>query len=99
MRINELRCDRCEAKLGENKAAGYGVALMVEYHHPKKLDLCPQCEKDFHLWLGKHPVTGAKIKPPKTPERCDNYQNEAFCQLDKGHTGDHRYDPRDVSAT
>jgi hypothetical protein len=61
MRRNDLVCDRCDGVLGANVASGYGIGLTVEYHHPKKLDLCKDCEKSFALWLGKHPHSGVPL--------------------------------------
>ena len=49
--VTEQRCDRCDKKIKR-----YGVGLEVQYHHPRKLDLCQECVGLFTLWLGKHPL-------------------------------------------
>ncbi len=94
MKVDYRACDRCGAKVGENVASGYGVALMVEYHHLTGTPL-------ENMSRGSHAGAGYPSKERLLqlfpPPRCDNYQNEAFCQLPKGHAGDHEYDPRDIN--
>lgn len=53
-------CDRCRKDLSQG--AGYGIGLTVEYHHPKKLELCPECENEFTIWLGHHPLWGTTLE-------------------------------------
>lgn len=53
-------CDRCGIKLSQG--AGYGVTLEVQYHHAKVLELCPNCENEFTLWLGHHPLWETTIE-------------------------------------
>lgn len=52
----QLRCDRCEAPLTHPR----GI-ITVNYHHPRTLDICRDCEGEFTLWLGKHPLWNTSL--------------------------------------
>jgi NAD-dependent SIR2 family protein deacetylase len=54
--IQECRCDRCGVVLPRSR----GI-ITVNYHHPRKLDLCRDCEGEFTIWLGKLPLWGTPL--------------------------------------
>jgi hypothetical protein len=60
MSVNTQRiCDRlwCSKPI----TVPYQV-IEVQYHHPKKLDLCKDCEAEFMLWLGQHALFGHTVQ-------------------------------------
>lgn len=61
MRSTEHRCDRCGKTLDHGGETRLGVVIEVQYHHPQSLDLCVDCEAEFTLWLGRHPLFGTPL--------------------------------------
>lgn len=57
MRVAEHRCDRCGVQLGSHRQ----LTLEAKSHHPVEIELCPLCESEFALWLGKVPWSGTAI--------------------------------------
>lgn len=45
-------CDRCKVEI---TGPPY-YHFTISYHHPKTLDICFKCEKEFHTWLGRNPL-------------------------------------------
>lgn len=58
MRVDEHRCDRCAKRLGAHR----GLDLIAQYHHPRTIELCDECEGAFAIWLGKHPHSGVPLQ-------------------------------------
>lgn len=60
MSINQQRiCDRTWC--GKPISVPYQT-ITVNYHHPRTLDLCKECEAEFMLWLGQHPLWGHSVQ-------------------------------------
>jgi hypothetical protein len=54
--VQERRCDRCAKPMTHPR----GI-ITVNYHHPRTLDICEDCEDEFTIWLGKHPLWGTPL--------------------------------------
>lgn len=100
MRTEKHLCDRCEREID-----GPYLTVTVNYHHPRTLDICRECETDFTLWLGKHPLWGTTLdellqgshhgagNPSK--ERIEEYRAQTkapyYCNCDKPGCKERRY--------
>lgn len=60
-RVTDRVCDRCRGTVGHGGDLRLGISVTVNYHHPKTLDLCVDCEGELTIWLGRHPLWGTPL--------------------------------------